>query len=306
MKLKPDALKPGDIIRIVSPASPIKEEDLGFAVGLLESQGYQITFGKYARERDGYLAGTDAQRAEDLQDAFDDPEVKLVMCARGGYGCARMVGLLDLDRIARSRKMFAGFSDITTIHVALNRRGLVTMHTPMPITLSVPREDWVIESFLNLLRGDATTPSKATRAETIVLGTAEGDVIGGCLCLLCDTINTDDPLDAEGKILVIEDVDEMPHRVDAMFTHLRNIGLLQSAAGIVVGEMTRTDDLGDKKIGSWPWRKIVEDRLADLNVPSVVNFPFGHMKTMLSIPLGIRARLDADRGTLTFLESPCA
>jgi len=216
--IKPRALKPGDEIRVVSPASPIAEEDLPFAINLLTEQGYKVTFAENALARDGYLAGTDAQRAGDLMKAFSDPCVAMVLCARGGYGTARLMPFLDLDRIVSSRKIFSGFSDVTTLHVALNRRGMVTFHAPMPITLSVPREPWVIESFLNLLKGDATVPESAWKGETLVSGKAEGIVVGGCLCLLGDTLGTPEPLDCEGKILIIEDVDEQPHRVDAMPT----------------------------------------------------------------------------------------
>lgn len=125
------------------------------------------------------------------------------------------------------------------------------------------------------------------------------------MCLLGDSIGTADALDAEGKILLLEDVDENPHRVDAMLTHMLNCGILQSAAGIVIGEMTNTDDIADKKIGAWPWRKIVEDRVKPLGIPTVTDFPWGHMKTMLSVPLGVMAKLDANAGTLEILESPC-
>lgn len=304
--VKPRALQPGDTLAVVSPASPIKEEDLYKGLAHFEAQGYKIKLYPNVLAKDDYLAGTDAQRAADLQAAFDDPEVQGVLCSRGGYGCQRLFPYLDLDRIVASRKMFMGFSDITTLHVALQRRGLVTFHTPMAITLAYDREPWVHESVFALLRGDASTPTGAPAAETIVGGTAEGRTIGGCLCLLCDTIGTPEALETEGRILVIEDVDEAPHRVDAMFTHLINSGLLGQCSGIVVGEMTRTDEKRDPGIGGKGWKEIVIDRVKPLGIPSVVNYPFGHMKNMLSLPLGIRARLDADAGTLTFLESPCA
>lgn len=303
---KPRALRPGDQVRVVSPASPLTPEQTAEAIALLQTQGYVVTLGKHVYDRDGYLAGRDQDRAADLMDAFLDPDVACVMSSRGGYGCARLFPYLDLDAMAASAKMFCGFSDVTTLHLALNRRGLVTMHTPMLITLSVEREPWVIESFLGLLRGERQAPAAAKRGETLVSGQAEGVVTGGCLCLLGDSLSTPDALETEGRILVIEDVDENPHRVDALFTHMINAGLLQCAAGIVVGEMTNTDEKADPKIGSWSWRRIVEDRVKPLGIPSVVGFPFGHMKTMLSLPLGVRARLDADAGTLTYLESPCS
>jgi muramoyltetrapeptide carboxypeptidase len=304
--VKPTALKPGDHVRVVSPASPVSPEQVAQGVALLESEGYAATFGEHAYDRDGYLAGSDVDRAADLMAAFLDPTVACVMCSRGGYGCARLLLFLDLDAMAASGKMLCGFSDITTLHLALNRRGLVTMHTPMLLSFSVDREPWVVESFKSLLRGDATVPAGASKGETLVGGSAEGVVTGGCMCLLGDSLSTPDPLETEGKILLLEDVDESPHRVDALLTHFLNAGLLQSAAGIVVGEMTNTDEKVDPKIGAWSWRRIIEDRLSGLGIPTIVNYPIGHMKTMMSVPLGVRARLDADAGTLTYTESPCS
>ncbi len=304
--LKPKALKPGDQVRVVTPASPLDESQIADGVALLESEGYRVTLAPHVFDRDGYLAGPDESRAADLMAAFEDPDVACVMCSRGGYGSARLLPFLDLDVMAASGKMFCGFSDVTTLHLALNRRGLVTMHTPMLITLSVDREPWVIESFKNLLRGDADAPEGTKAADTLVGGTAEGPLTGGCMCLLTDSLATPDALDATGKILLLEDVGADPHRVDAMLTHLLNAGVLQSAAGIAFGEMTRTDEIGEEKGDVWLWRKIVEDRVAPLRIPSVIDFPFGHMKTMLSVPMGVRARLDADAGTLDFIESPCS
>lgn len=306
-KLKPKALKPGDTLGIVSPASGIDEERLFKGMRLIEEKGgYKTKLYPHTLDNDTYLAGNDADRAADLTAAFLDPEVQAVVCARGGYGCARLFPYLDLDKLAATRKMFMGFSDITTLHLALNKRGLVTFHTPMPLTLAYDREDWVYESFFRALRGDVAPPEDAKRAVALVDGVAEGEVTGGCLCLLCDSIGTPNALDTKGKILVIEDVDENPHRLDAMYTHLLNAGILQQCAGIVVGEMTNSDKMCDPTIGPRPWLDIVTDRIKPLGIPAVTHYPFGHMKTMLSIPLGVRARLDTREGTLTFLESPCA
>lgn len=212
---------------------------------------------------------------------------------------------LDLDRMAATRTMFLGFSDATTLHLALNRRGLATVHAPMALTLSVEREPWVLESLMNVMAGGTPIPAAAPAGECLVGGRSDGIVTGGCLCLLTDSIGTPDPLDCEGKIVLIEDVDENPHRIDAMLTHLRLAGMIQRAAGIVVGEMTRTDEKADDGIGAKPWREIVRDRLGDLGVPSITDFPFGHCRNMLTLPLGIRAELDADAGTLTYREALC-
>lgn len=303
--IKPRALKPGDTLRIVSPSSPLPPEKLHFVTSLLEGEGYRVQLGNHTLDADAYLAGRDEDRAKDVQDAFDDPEVDAVYCSRGGYGCARLFPYLDLDRIASSGKMFLGFSDITTLHIALNNRGLATVHSPMGITLSVPREPWVIDSFLRTLTGDTAVPSDAPRGEALVPGVAEGAVVGGCLCLITDSIGTPNAIDVRDRILVIEDVDENPHRVDAMLTHLLNAGTLAGCRGIVVGEMTRTDEKVDEGIGGKPWLEIVRDRLGPLGIPLMTGYPFGHMKNMLTVPLGIRARMDAEAGTLTYLESLC-
>lgn len=303
---KPAALRPGDLIEVVSPASPIAPEKVERTTALLESEGYRVRFGPHTFDQEFYLAGSDRDRAHDLNRAFADPEVRAVICSRGGYGCARLLPYLDLDAIAASNKLFGGFSDVTTLHFALNRRGLVTLHSPMMITLSVDRPEWVTESFLNALKGADPIPDSASKGETIVSGTAEGIVTGGCLCLITDSLATPDSVEMKDKIVLIEDVDENPHRIDAMLTHLLTSGQAQSAAGFVVGEMTRTDERADPTIGAKPWKEIVEDRLAPLGKPLIVNFPFGHAPAMLTLPLGIRARLDADSGSLTYLEEACA
>ncbi|MDK3162151.1 LD-carboxypeptidase [Kamptonema cortianum] len=294
----PRSLKPGSHVRVVTPASPLTMEQISDGIKFLEQEGYTVSLGKHVFDRDGYLAGPDENRAADLMEAFDDDSVDCVMCSRGGYGCARLMPYLDVDRMVKTGKQLCGFSDVTTLHLALNAKGLITLHTPMLITLSVKREDWVYESMRNILRGENPFVETAPKGETINGGTAEGEITGGCLCLMTDSFLTDYALDCKGKIVVIEDVDENPYRVDAMLTQLVNSGQLGSAAGIVIGEMTRSDEVVDDKIGTWPWRKVVEDRVAGLGIPTIINYPFGHMQNMLSLPMGARVKLDADAGVL--------
>lgn len=299
MTLRP--LKAGDTVALVSPASPLDADKLIEVTAILEGEGYAVRVMPHALDRTDHLAGHDADRAADLMAAFDDPAVAAVFCTRGGYGCARLFPYLDLERIAASGKPLIGFSDITTLHLALNRRRLATIHAPMALTLHYPRAPWVVESFRRVLRGDLTVPDDAPRGETLVPGIAEGPMTGGCLCLLADSVGTPEALETEGKILLIEDVDEAPHRIDAMLTHLLNADLLQRCVGIVVGEMTRTDERIDESIGGRPWRNLVRERLAPLGIPSVIDYPFGHApRGMLTLPLGLTARLDAGAGTLTY------
>lgn len=302
---KPFALKQGDLVELVSPASPIEESKLSRFVDLLEGWGLRVRVGKNALASGDYLAGTDQQRAEDLNHAFSDPEVRGVLCTRGGYGAARLLPHLDFAAFAGTRKIFSGFSDITTLHLALGHEGLATLHAPMGLTFSRDREPWVAESLRAALFGDDPVSEGSPTGTTLRPGVAEGEVTGGCLCLLCDSLSTRYPLEVEGKILLIEDVDESPHRVDAMLTHLLNAGILQTASGIIIGEMTGTDDRTDTSIGGRPWLEIVRERLSGLTQPAVVGFPFGHCPNMLSLPLGVRARLDANTGSLTYLERWC-
>ena len=296
------ALRPGDTVALVSPASPLEAHQLDRMRAILESEGYRARTFPHALDRTDHLAGRDEDRAADLMAAFDDPEIAAALCTRGGYGCARLFPFLDLDRMAASGKPLVGFSDVTTLHLALLRRGAATLHAPMALTLHYDRAPWVVESFRRALRGDFAAPKGTPRAATLLPGMAEGLVTGGCLCLLSDSLGTPEALETEGRILLIEDVDEAPHRIDAMLTHLLNAGRLQRCAGIVVGEMTRTDERTDEGIGGRPWREIVRERIAPLGIPAVVDFPFGHApRGMLSLPLGIRARLDAGAGTLEYV-----
>jgi len=296
-------LKQGDLVRWVTPASPIAEDKICTATKLLESWGFRVDLGSHALDSNGYLAGSDIDRAADLMEAFLDPEVSAVFCTRGGYGCARLFPYLDLQKIVESRKFFAGYSDITTLHLALNLLGMPTVHAPMALTLHYDREPWVLESLRRVMFDEPGTPPEAPVGECLVSGIATGQTIGGCLCLLTDSIGTPFGLNTNGKILVIEDVDENPHRVDAMFTHLINCGVLENCAGIVVGEMTRTDERSDESIGAKPWRQIVSDALKPLGIPAIINYPFGHAKQMLTIPLGVHSKMDASSGTLTQKES---
>jgi len=298
----------------VSPSSPIEEGSLDAATVFLEKAGYRVQIGTHVFDKEGYLAGTDRDRCSDLMDAFLDPEVKAVMCSRGGYGFPRLMPHLDLGAIVDSRKMFIGFSDITTLHVALNKRGLATLYSPMASLHTAPRDPWVFRSFQNALAGNDPFAVDYPKATCVVAGIAEGDTAGGCLVPFIDSLATPDEIDMDGKILLIEDVGERPHRVDASLTHLIRSGKIQRCNGIVVGEMTGTDDLVAKTpegqvteaYKNVNWRGIVRDRLAPLGIPLMIDFPFGHIQNLLTIPLGVRVQMDAEAGTLKLLENHCS
>jgi muramoyltetrapeptide carboxypeptidase len=301
---KPPALRLGDTVAVVSPSSPVSREKLEAGLSMLAQRGYEVRFGQFAFAQSGFIAGDDSQRAADLQDAWFDPAIAGIVCSRGGYGMGRLLPYLDLDRMAAHPKLLVGFSDLTALHLALNKRGLATLHGPMLLSFVRERAPWVVAMWFEAMEGAAriTLPSEAPRSEALTPGVGEGIVTGGCLCLLCDSLATPNQVETSNRIVLIEDVDEPPHRVDAMLTHLLNAGLLRDAAGIVVGEFTGSNEKVDEGIGGAPWKEIVKERLGGLGVPTVVGFPFGHQLHMASLPLGIRARLDAARGELTYLE----
>jgi muramoyltetrapeptide carboxypeptidase len=301
---KPPALRKGDRIAIVSPSSSTVLEKMKNGVALLEERGYEVVFGKHAYDVEAFLAGSDKDRATDLMDAWFDDSISAIIFSRGGYGMGRLLPHLDLDRMAANPKLLVGFSDATALHLALNRRGLATLHAPMLLSFAKERAPWVEDLWFQAMEGTAAVelPAEAPRAETVIPGVVEAPVTGGCLCLLADSLGTPNAFDGSGKIVLIEDVDEHAYRVDAMLTHLLASGSLDDVAGIVVGEMTRTDEQADPSIPTKPWREVVVERLSPLSVPMVIGFPFGHGEHMASLPLGINAHLDANQGHVKYRE----
>ncbi len=301
---KPKKLEAGATIAIVSPASPITPSVLENGLAALAGTGFRFRVMPHALERDGFLAGSDRARALDLVNAFADPEVDAVLCSRGGYGCHRLLDLLDFDQMVNSGKPLIGYSDITAIHLAMQRRGGMSYHAPMVSHFAETQEPWVLENWLDLLSGRAAVHPVAPRSNTLVGGRVQGILRGGCLRLVCDAIGTHEPCLGEGTILMLEDVGEKPHRIDAMLTQLLNCGLADQVSGFLIGEMTGTNEL-QPEIGVM-WQQVVRERLGMLGKPVVTDFPIGHITSPLSMALGARVELDADAGTLTYLESTCA
>ncbi|AIE86144.1 S66 peptidase family protein [Fimbriimonas ginsengisoli] len=294
----PRPIAPGATLGLVSPASPLPDGELEAGRAAVEAMGFRTKLMPHACDRHDSYAGTDSDRAADLHRAFDDPQVDGVLCTRGGYGCARLIPYLDLDRLAASDKPFIGFSDITTLHLALNRRGRVTLHGPMIYTFAKPRAEWVSTSFIEALAGRFKTPLEAPSGVTVRPGVARGELSGGCLTLLADSLGNRDAFVGRGKLVVLEDVGEQPHRVDAQLTHLLNAGAFDGVAGFVVGEFTETDE--KRRDIDLDWRTIVRERLDPLGVPMIFNYPIGHIDAMLTLPLGHPATLDANAGALSY------
>ncbi len=306
MSLKPRALKPGDTIGIVSPSSPVEQVDLEKGIECITARGYHVVLGPHVLDRldtCDYIAGTDENRAADINAMFADPAIDAIFCARGGYGCLRLLDRIDWQVIGRSRKPFVGYSDITSLHLGVAKTsGLPTFHGPM-VAAHARMTDATREQFWALLESPEPTSIQDSERKptTLVPGQVEGELAGGCLCLLAHACGSRYEPNFDGKIVLIEDVGEAVYRADRALWQLKNAGLLDSAAGFVVGTIT-----GWKKEEADPPKndpvRMFEEILGPLNKPTVLGFPFGHEPDPLLMPLGARVRLDGTAGTLELLE----
>lgn len=274
----PRRLRPGDTVALVAPAGPADPERLERGTEVLAGLGLRVVHGASILAREGYLAGPDAVRAADLQDAWCDPGVAAVICARGGYGTTRLLGLLDWDAMAAAGpKILLGSSDITALHRAFaDRLGLATLFGPMPAcaTISDPEgPEPVTFAHLREALFEGGTPAPVTGDRVIVPGRAEGRLTGGNLALLAALCGTPYALRARGRIVLLEDVTEEPYRIDRMVTQLLQAGCLDGVAGIVLGSWV---DCGDPL-------PVLTELLAPLGVPTVAGLPVGHGAPQLSM-----------------------
>jgi muramoyltetrapeptide carboxypeptidase len=289
-------------VAVVAPSGPVPEERLQAGLDVL--RGWDLdpvvaphVLGRH-REFD-YLAGTDAQRAADLQNAWCDPAVAAVLCARGGYGAQRMADLLDWEAMrAAGPKVFAGFSDITVLHQAFaTRLGLATLYGPAAAGVDFIKNARTQEHLRATLfepESVRTVTALPPGGTALVPGRARGVTLGGCLSLLASDLGTPHAFaGARGGLLLIEDVGESPYRVDRYLTQLLRTGWLDGVAGIVLGSWAACGPYEEL-------RAVLADRLGGLGVPVVEEFGFGHCEGALTIPLGVPAELDASTGTLTF------
>jgi len=302
--ITPKSLYKGARIAIVAPASCLKvegeerEKVLTQVVQVLADIGLEAVLYPTCRGGYGYLGGTDEERAKDIMDAFTDPSIDGIFCLRGGYGVQRMLDLLDFDKIKENPKWFAGYSDITALHIALNQKcELVTYHAPMPSTEMIDEKydaytkEWLEKAMFEGLQGEL--PSY-TECETMNVGKAEGVLCGGNLSLVSSSLGTPYEIDTKGKILFLEDVGESPYRIDGMINHMRLAGKFDDCVGIVMGYYTNceTED------AVMTLKQIFKDLLPE-DKPVILNYSCGHDLPTMTLPLGKMAKLDADAKTLT-------
>lgn len=300
MKIKPNALVKGDSIGLIAPSGGVDDlKEVDRAVAFLESKGFGVKVGESCRASYGYLAGSDEGRAADVNDFFADPQIRGILCITGGYGTSRILDALDYEMIARNPKVFIGYSDITGIHLALNRLcSLVTFHGPMGISeVLLEGESYSTRSWLAALTstspiGALQNPEAAPPPRVLVPGTARGELIGGNLSLVAATMGTPYEIDTRGKVVFLEDVDERPYRVDRMLTQLRLAGKFAECSGIVLGDWNNCGP--EKGKPSLSLEEVFRDVLAGVGKPIVTGLRAGHCSPTLTLPFGVEAILHAE------------
>ncbi|WP_150291718.1 S66 peptidase family protein [Sphingobium estronivorans] len=310
--VKPPRLRPGDTVGLVEPAGFTDDAfDLDLVKETIRAMGLVPKPVKHLVERYGYLAGTDAGRAADINAMFADPAVRAVFATRGGWGCARVLPFLDFRTIRANPKLLIGFSDITALHLAFAARaGFVTIHGPNAAS-SWPRFSW--DAF-RALAFDGATPTlvnpegredrlaqRSGRIRTLRGGRASGRLLGGNLTVLSTLMGTPWLPDFDGAILFVEDVSEQPYRIDRMLTQLSLAGLLGKVAGVVFGQCTDCGPSG-ASYGGFTLSEVLQQHLGKLGVPAFQGASFGHVASQFSLPVGCRAEIDADAGTIRLLE----
>ncbi len=297
---RPRPLVHGDTVRVIAPAGPIDPDRLQAGAHLLESWGLQVEVGEHVlgRHRNGYLAGTDGERASDLVRAWCDPHVAAVLCARGGYGVHRMLDQVDWSALRAARRddlppFLVGFSDVTALHEAVAvELGAATLLGPMVASHRFHDDPVSQEHLRDTLFGKDAGPVAGDDVRTLVPGTSEGVLVGGTATLLAAGVGArSSRRSAAGALLVLEDVDEPMYRLDRALTQLRRAGVLDDVAGVVGGTWwgCGSPDSVDE---------LLLDRLGDLGVPMVNGVDVGHGVRHLTVPLGVRGLLDADRRVL--------
>lgn len=302
--IRPPALREGSVVQLVAAAGPVPQGGVQRAMDRVRSLGWEPRAGTNCEARQGYLAGTDQQRLDDLNEALGDPEVDAIWFLRGGYGTMRILDRIDWDALAAHPKALIGFSDNTAVHLGAQRAGVVSYHGPHPHTVEFP--DFARDELLRVLAlpepaGVLPLPAEG-HVETVTRGVVEGPLLGGNLSLLSATLGTPFAIQPEGAILFIEEVGEHPYRLDRLLSHLRLAGVLSAVAGIAVGGITESPEVE----GISDAATVVRQALSGLGVPVAMGFPFGHIDDNWTLPMGVRARLDADTGTLELLEPAVA
>ncbi|MGI9542295.1 MAG: S66 peptidase family protein [Cyclobacteriaceae bacterium] len=286
--IRPPKLVAGDLVAIVATARSVDQQSMRSAAELIRRWGLEVTFGPHLFEVKDQFAGEDQSRIADLQWALNKPEVKAILCARGGYGTTRIIDEINFKTLMSQPKWICGFSDITAISCHLHKHQIESIHGTMPLLFERAGHEASRESLRKLLFGEVTR-LEVTTHEFNQPGIASGALVGGNLSILVHLIGTPSELDTINKILFIEDIDEYLYHVDRMMLQLLRAGKLNGLAGLVVGQMT---DMNDNKV---PFGKtayeIIRSHVESFNYPVAFGLPIGHDKPNIALPVGRTAKL---------------
>ena len=310
--LKPPRLKAGDTVGLINPAgATFHPDDVAIARETLAALGLKMKAGQHLLDRYGYLAGSDKARAQDINDMFADPGVAAMITLRGGWGCNRLLDLIDYDSIAKNPKIIMGYSDITSLLLAMNAKtGLVTFHGPVGTsTWNKYSTDFVKRLLFNAesfsMENPKETGDNLTRVKDRVLtinsGTARGKLLGGNLAVLTAMVGSGYLPDFTGNILFLEEVGEDIYRVDRMLTQLKLAGILSRISGFVFGKCSNCGP--GKSYGSLTLEEVLDDHIKPLGIPAWYGSMIGHIENKFTIPLGIEAEIDSGSGRISLLEA---
>lgn len=305
--MKPKALKKGDTIGLIAPSSPVGEKKAQNCIDWVKSMGYGVKWGESIFGGRGYLSGSDELRTHDINMMFLDEEVDAIFCIRGGYGTMRLLDGIDYEMIRKNPKIFIGFSDITALHTAFFQKAdLITFHGPMVAGYAKKGLDSLSRDYMDraLMKaeplGDIINPPEIP-IKAYNGGCAAGKVVGGNLSLLSDTMGTPYEIDAKGKILLIEEVEERPYKIDRMLQHLKLGGKFMDAAGIVIGDWA--DCTPEEGKVSLTIDEIIEDIVVPCGKPILSGYKIGHCTPNITMPIGAEARIDCDNIRFTITEA---
>jgi muramoyltetrapeptide carboxypeptidase len=314
-KIIPPKLNEGDTVGLIAPGSFIEEDELNESIENVESLGLKTYHTDRILSKHGYLGGTDKQRVDDINHMFENPDVKGIICTRGGYGCNRILPMIDYELIKQNPKVLLGYSDITALNYALYAQaGLVSFHGPVGISTFneysvgyLKQTLMEADSPLELLNSEENLAKEKSEYElyTITNGTAEGELVGGNLSIAASLLGTPYDVDYSNKIVYLEDIGEEPYRIDRMLTELLLAGHLQKAAGIALGVFVDCE-IDKKKPSfhkSFRLKEVLMDRLGNLKIPVSYGLSFGHIADKYTLPFGIKAKLDTNDNIITLLES---
>ncbi|MDZ8183254.1 MAG: LD-carboxypeptidase [Nostoc sp. ChiSLP02] len=289
----PPPLKPGDLLRVIAPSGALREfEAFERSIEIWRSRGYKIQICPKINDKWGYLAGNDENRSNQLATAWQDPDCRGILCARGGFGSTRILENWHWQNNSEPPKWLIGFSDITALLWSLYNAGISGVHGPVLTTL-VDEPDWSIERLFDLVEGRSVAAIKGFGWGG---GIASGVLLPGNLTVATHLLSTPIQPNFNGAILALEDVTEAPYRIDRMLTQWRLSGVLAKVRGIALGGFTRCE--APPNVPSFSVEEVLRDRFADLGIPVVSDLPFGHNSPNAALPVGVQATLDGDAGIL--------